>query len=188
MVPTEGSTPAFRYTSPATEAASPTWSPDGSLLAFTSKREGFDDDVWFLRTTPPGGEAFQISGVHAAPLFSDDGKWLLYGWRGPEPDSLKKDAWRTRLSPSALTRGPDPKRFDGRVYTSLPFVEDERGLVPPRETRRARDRKSTRLNSSHSQISYAVFCLKKKKKKYRSIYIHISCTDHMTLQLLNTYA
>src|SRR6266853_4426422 len=27
------------------------------------------------------------------------------------------------------------------------------------------DRKSTRLNSSHSQISYAVFCLKKKKKK-----------------------
>src|SRR2546430_11406018 len=29
--------------------------------------------------------------------------------------------------------------------------------------RRERDRKSTRLNSSHSQISYAVFCLKKKK-------------------------
>src|SRR2546430_11757109 len=28
------------------------------------------------------------------------------------------------------------------------------------------DRKSTRLNSSHSQISYAVFCLKKKKNKY----------------------
>src|SRR2546430_5576046 len=28
-----------------------------------------------------------------------------------------------------------------------------------------RDRKSTRLNSSHSQISYAVFCLKKKKQK-----------------------
>src|SRR2546427_6642760 len=29
-----------------------------------------------------------------------------------------------------------------------------------------RDRKSTRLNSSHSQISYAVFCLKKKNKHY----------------------
>src|SRR2546421_1552987 len=29
----------------------------------------------------------------------------------------------------------------------------------------SRDRKSTRLNSSHDQISYAVFCLKKKKKK-----------------------
>src|SRR5688572_31656190 len=32
-----------------------------------------------------------------------------------------------------------------------------------------RDRKSTRLNSSHSQISYAVFCLKKKKKKNKNI-------------------
>src|SRR5688572_31807126 len=31
--------------------------------------------------------------------------------------------------------------------------------------RQGADRKSTRLNSSHSQISYAVFCLKKKKKK-----------------------
>src|SRR2546427_5947227 len=31
------------------------------------------------------------------------------------------------------------------------------------------DRKSTRLNSSHSQISYAVFCLKKKKKYYNTI-------------------
>src|SRR5688572_30873683 len=31
------------------------------------------------------------------------------------------------------------------------------------------DRKSTRLNSSHSQISYAVFCLKKKKKKNKII-------------------
>src|SRR5207253_9698796 len=59
------------------------------------------------------------------------------GWRGPEPDSMKKDSCRSRVSPSAITRGPDPKRFDGRVYTSLPFVEDERGLVPPLETRRA---------------------------------------------------
>src|SRR2546427_2348643 len=35
--------------------------------------------------------------------------------------------------------------------------------VPARAMHRRRDRKSTRLNSSHSQISYAVFCLKKKK-------------------------
>src|SRR5246500_5874597 len=36
------------------------------------------------------------------------------------------------------------------------------------------DRKSTRLNSSHSQISYAVFCLKKKKKRLRSSNSQIS--------------
>src|SRR6266496_5437983 len=33
--------------------------------------------------------------------------------------------------------------------------------------RRPKDRKSTRLNSSHVEISYAVFCLKKKKKKQK---------------------
>src|SRR5690349_13869802 len=37
-------------------------------------------------------------------------------------------------------------------------------LSPPRKT----DRKSTRLNSSHVEISYAVFCLKKKKKKKKN--------------------
>src|SRR2546430_11251624 len=34
------------------------------------------------------------------------------------------------------------------------------------------DRKSTRLNSSHSQISYAVFCLKKKKKKTLAYHVY----------------
>src|SRR5438552_8191403 len=41
-----------------------------------------------------------------------------------------------------------------------------------------RDRKSTRLNSSHQIISYAVFCLKKKKKKY-TVY-----TQYMTAILM----
>src|SRR2546430_11346680 len=35
--------------------------------------------------------------------------------------------------------------------------------------RKLLDRKSTRLNSSHSQISYAVFCLKKKKKEAKQM-------------------
>src|SRR5688572_30982889 len=39
------------------------------------------------------------------------------------------------------------------------------------------DRKSTRLNSSHSQISYAVFCLKKKKKKKKTKKNHTEETD-----------
>src|SRR2546427_8397504 len=55
--------------------------------------------------------------------------------------------------------------FDGRDgWQAL-----EQGRSPCDEMREQRleirrDRKSTRLNSSHSQISYAVFCLKKKKK------------------------
>src|SRR5688572_31913896 len=42
----------------------------------------------------------------------------------------------------------------------------EKPLVPQFRATKP-DRKSTRLNSSHSQISYAVFCLKKKKKRRR---------------------
>src|SRR2546430_12116128 len=38
-------------------------------------------------------------------------------------------------------------------------------------TPRRRDRKSTRLNSSHSQISYAVFCLKKKKTNRTPVFV-----------------
>src|SRR5258707_8347839 len=41
------------------------------------------------------------------------------------------------------------------------------------------DRKSTRLNSSHANISYAVFCLKKKKQKHKAIkYTHNLADSH----------
>src|SRR5688572_31461918 len=43
--------------------------------------------------------------------------------------------------------------------------EHARGVLETDVLDRQLDRKSTRLNSSHSQISYAVFCLKKKKKQ-----------------------
>src|SRR5438132_4839846 len=51
----------------------------------------------------------------------------------------------------------------------------------------ARDRKSTRLNSSHTVISYAVFCLKKKKKKNSTVarkteYVNIVIQKHTYIQ------
>src|SRR3712207_7975082 len=49
-----------------------------------------------------------------------------------------------------------------RARTRLPIVL--KGVLHPDDARRALDRKSTRLNSSHANISYAVFCLKKKKQ------------------------
>src|SRR2546427_5505623 len=45
---------------------------------------------------------------------------------------------------------------------------------PRRAPERREDRKSTRLNSSHSQISYAVFCLKKKSTRLNSSHSQIS--------------
>src|SRR5689334_24660609 len=44
------------------------------------------------------------------------------------------------------------------------------------------DRKSTRLNSSHSSISYAVFCLKKKKKNIKTVNLY---TQHTTYLLVS---
>src|SRR5436190_9429295 len=54
---------------------------------------------------------------------------------------------------------------------------DRRDLRAPMSRADLADRKSTRLNSSHTVISYAVFCLKKKKKKETPIIL--PCTvDH----------
>src|SRR2546422_6662211 len=53
------------------------------------------------------------------------------------------------------------------VHLDAPDVRLEEplvGVMHHRDERRVVDRKSTRLNSSHGYISYAVFCLKKKKK------------------------
>src|SRR2546430_3604680 len=72
---------------------------------------------------------------------------------------------------SADRLAPVGARGQGQRLQRLPHQQqlraDDRSdrlrklAVPPHQ-----DRKSTRLNSSHSQISYAVFCLKKKKKIY----------------------
>src|SRR3712207_8967016 len=43
-----------------------------------------------------------------------------------------------------------------------------------------KDRKSTRLNSSHANISYAVFCLKKKKKSHPNLLYEQSSKSHLT--------
>src|SRR5205085_3880272 len=68
---------------------------------------------------------------------------------------------RSTLFPyTTLFRSHRPRAPAGGVADPNPRDERNRGI----RHRRA-DRKSTRLNSSHSQISYAVFCLKKKKKK-----------------------
>src|SRR3712207_8905472 len=50
------------------------------------------------------------------------------------------------------------------IAGALAHLDDEHGLHPvrPDAGRSAQDRKSTRLNSSHANISYAAFCLKKK--------------------------
>src|SRR5690606_40663620 len=66
---------------------------------------------------------------------------------------------RTRPGPPRCDPGHPTTGPTGARPTDPRHAPD--GQTPPAETQ---DRKSTRLNSSHVKISYAVFCLKKKKK------------------------
>src|SRR2546430_5528508 len=58
---------------------------------------------------------------------------------------------------------------DARIAGGVPDQRCSPAPWPDHHQRVSKDRKSTRLNSSHSQISYAVFCLKKKKKNHEAI-------------------
>src|SRR3712207_7473467 len=89
----------------------------------------------------------------------------------PYTTLFRSSAVRRRRGPSATS--PAPRRVVRTdrgparhlvVHVALP------GDQPPRGRQ---DRKSTRLNSSHANISYAVFCLKKKKNNLLIFYQHI---------------
>src|SRR3712207_7561437 len=67
----------------------------------------------------------------------------------------------TTLFRSVGGAGPAAAATRGEAAGGRPRDRDQRGLSDA-------DRKSTRLNSSHANISYAVFCLKKKKIKHRN--------------------
>src|SRR3712207_8772054 len=69
------------------------------------------------------------------------------------------------------------EREKGRGRTRRPHLLRRRHLRAWQTPLRRPDRKSTRLNSSHANISYAVFCLKKKKTYFTTIHpIHAACT------------
>src|SRR5438067_5380541 len=81
---------------------------------------------------------------------------------------------RSTLFPyTTLFRSPpgcasaEPSRFRGHDGNPVAITDRELGAALQRGRLLLVDRKSTRLNSSHVSISYAVFCLKKKNNKNR---------------------
>src|SRR5205807_8571777 len=86
-------------------------------------------------------------------------------FRSPVPASVKI----TRVIPSGTGMDKIPVNADGRPADTAAYrtrLEGlEHALTLLLNNNRAQDRKSRRLNSSHLVISYAVFCLKKKKKQ-----------------------
>ena len=78
------------------------------------------------------------------------------------------DSFEDDLDISAIVLTGTDKAFSAGADLKDPALDDRAGmgLLHRRHALKTgpKDRKSTRLNSSHDQISYAVFCLKKKKK------------------------
>src|SRR2546430_8892884 len=99
-------------------------------------------------------------------------------------------ARRGRLRRAVSQQLLDEPRILGARAVHLPVPGNNRAAHErPRAAPGSCDRKSTRLNSSHSQISYAVFCLKKKKLKpfppRRAIQFLLASRVGLTLRLVN---
>ena len=145
LQPLEGGRPtgdAFPVTSSNEESSDPRWSPDGSLLAFSSLRGDDPNPVWFLRVRGAGGEAFHIEGVEGSPVWSPDGTLIAYV-KAPDaetPDSAgggagSREGW---IAPDAVSRTLDASRFDGRVITSTRYKRDGRLALQPHYLSRAK--------------------------------------------------
>src|SRR5690606_10416510 len=101
-----------------------------------------DDRLGGFRMNQHGG--FRIQGLHVGKLL---GLELLVDDAGAVPEQHVRAGLALDVTTQVLVRGPDQL---------LAVIHQ--------------DRKSTRLNSSHVKISYAVFCLKKKKKRVSDPY------------------
>src|SRR5256885_8295537 len=107
---------------------------------------------FFFLNDPPPTEIYTLPLHDALPISSATS--IMRDLRRPHTKELSTCFRRARHSFSAFAATASPSRSRSRSTTIV------------------RDRKSTRLNSSHLVISYAVFCLKKKN----IIYIHNSIT------------
>jgi dipeptidyl aminopeptidase/acylaminoacyl peptidase len=119
----------FRFTDPIEESSGARWAPDGNAIAFTSRRGKDTNNVWFVRMTAPGGEAYHVDGVAGPPSWSRDGKWIAFV-KQPESgeaaddeakDKTKREGW---IAPNSVSKTVDAKRFDGRVITSTRYKRD----------------------------------------------------------------
>src|SRR5256884_5723921 len=135
---------------------------DGPGFCENSTRRGGKAHTAFWRRVMPRTDKVtgMVSGA-APPTFSTPGTGLAAISR----EIVSKGAVRVRLSTSSLANnglGPSAART-GFAQDRMENVAAAKAIFRTKHITALPDRKSTRLNSSHGYISYAVFCLKKKK-------------------------
>ena len=128
----------LRFTDPTRNSSAPRWSPDGTVLGFTSRRGEEDGATWFLRVGGLGGEAYRVDGVRGSPVWSPDGKFIAYT---AEPERKDKPNTKVlRVAPNGITKPLNAERFDGYQITHLRYKRDgtftflpHPGLVPKKQ-------------------------------------------------------
>src|SRR5688572_19202575 len=142
-----GSTVATQLTATDTYDFQPDWSPDGRSVVYTAYN---GRSLALMLLDLPTGESRTLldnGAVNVEPRWSPDGSRIAF------VSTAYNGRWHIFVA-----------RFANARLDSADRITEDRDGGQPRYyySRFDQDRKSTRLNSSHSQISYAVFCVKKK--------------------------
>jgi len=117
LVPSDGSGKARRITSGKSAESGYKWSPDGSQIVFSAKREGDEVSQLYLLNIKDGGDAQRLTNIStgaAAPSWSPDGKMI---------------AFTSRVYPGAFADSSSKKiaeekkkiKYKARVYTTFPI-------------------------------------------------------------------
>src|SRR5215203_1502738 len=147
--------PPASAASSATNAKAPDESSTSKVATLAQRQSGPGGRVVSVRPTSAGRSTIRCN-AYEAP--SADRQTAAAPGQG---SAATARYWRPGGSPRATARS-------STIASGLPTTAggrfNGRAVAPPGVSNTAGDRKSTRLNSSHANISYAVFCLKKNNK------------------------
>src|SRR5690625_1408957 len=140
---------------------------EGLALVKSDGKYGFIDDSGDYTIPPQFYRARSFKNGRAAVQKEENGRWGYIDAGGTFVIEPQFSNARNFSDNRALVQTPDHREW-GYIDRSGDFVIDPQYREAKSFSNSLADRKSTRLNSSHVAISYAVFCLKKKKQRKRA--------------------